>query len=268
MYQVIFATPFLSENAVRFIRTIVELQDVRLGIVTQDYQENLSVDLQSKVDFYFRVENELDVDQLIEAVEFLRGQMGSVHRLLAVNEQIQIPIAEVRKRLQLPGPKPGTVRNFRDKFRMKSLLAEANIPCARFRLVENEKEAWDFIRETGYPVVAKPPEGAGGISTYELESDEDLREVLRNSPPEPGHPLLLEEFISGLEHSFDTFSLNGQPLWHSIIHYYPAPLDVMRNPWIQWRALLPREVDHPVYPRITEAAHRALEVLVVEILSN
>jgi hypothetical protein len=72
---------------------------------------------------------------------------------------------------------------------------------------------------------------------------------------------LLEEFIRGDEHSFDCVSIHGSPVWHSLTHYYPGPLDVMQNPWIQWCVLLPREVDDPRYDDIRQVAHRALQVL-------
>ena len=44
----------------------------------------------------------------------------------------------------------------------------------------------------------------------------------------------------------------------------PTPLEVLRNPWIQWCVLLPREVDEPQYDDIRRAAYRALEVLGME----
>ena len=50
-------------------------------------------------------------------------------------------------------------------------------------------------------------------------------------------------------------------MWHSLTHYYPNPLDVVRNKWIQWCVVSPREVDDPKYDDIRAAGSRALEVL-------
>jgi hypothetical protein len=55
--------------------------------------------------------------------------------------------------------------------------------------------------------------------------------------------------------------VNGRVLWHSITRYLPTPLEVMRTPWMQWRALIPREVDDAQYDSIREAGFRALAVL-------
>jgi hypothetical protein len=50
-------------------------------------------------------------------------------------------------------------------------------------------------------------------------------------------------------------------VWHSITRYYPGPLDVMRNPWIQWVVVLPREVDHPQFGMMKDVAYRSLDAL-------
>jgi hypothetical protein len=84
---------------------------------------------------------------------------------------------------------------------------------------------------------------------------------LASMKPATASPVLLEEFISGDEHSFDTFSLNGRPVFHSLTRYLPQPLDAMRNRWIQWRVVLPREIDEPQYDDIRRQAFRALDAL-------
>jgi hypothetical protein len=50
-------------------------------------------------------------------------------------------------------------------------------------------------------------------------------------------------------------------VWHSVTKYLPAPLEVKRNPWIQWRVVLPREIDDPQYDRIRTVGIKALKVL-------
>ncbi len=79
--------------------------------------------------------------------------------------------------------------------------------------------------------------------------------------PALGREMLLEEFITGAEHSFDTFSLEGVPVFHSICQYFPNPIEVMREPWIQWQVVVPREVESSCYDDIRKAAFQTLEVL-------
>ena len=85
-----------------------------------------------------------------------------------------------------------------------------------------------------------------------------LRDCLGFARPAPSQPLLLEEFIVGEEHSFDSIFVHGRPVWHSISRYLPSPLTVLREPWIQWCVLLPRTIDGPAYGPIREAGFAAL----------
>jgi hypothetical protein len=50
-------------------------------------------------------------------------------------------------------------------------------------------------------------------------------------------------------------------VWHSISRYAPGPLEVLREPWIQWTVLLPRAIDGPEYAGIRAAGFAALSAL-------
>ncbi len=221
----------------------------------------LSPEVRAGLAAHWRVDNALDTGQLTWAAEALARQLGPIHRLLAINEQVQVPAAEVRERLGIEGTSVAVARNFRDKAQMKEVLRAAGLPCARHRLATHEQEAWDFAGEVGFPIVIKPPAGAASQATFRAGSPEELLYVLANTPPRPGEPILLEEFITGEEYSFDTFSVNGKAVWHSWTHYLPTPLEVIRNDWIQWRVVLPREVESGVIEAIRPAGVQALEAL-------
>lgn len=261
---VIFATPFFSANAVRFIAATAALPEVRLGVISQEPQELLPPEVQARLAGHWRIDNALDSAQLTGAAQELARRHGPIHRLLGAQEQLQAPLAEARAHLGVPGMSPAAARNFRDKARMKALLREAGLPCARHRLVADAADAWRFAEEVGYPLIVKPPEGAGAQDTFRVDGPDALREALASLAPAPGRATLLEEYITGEEHSFDTFSRDGRAVWHSLTHYLPAPLEVVRTPWIQWRVVLPREVDDPRYDDIRRAAFRTLDVLGME----
>lgn len=257
MENVIFAAPVLSENAMRMIAATAALPGVRLGVIAQDPFEKISEDLRVCIAAHWRVDDVLDTDQLAWAVDGVRARLGGADRLFAAYEQLQVPIALVRERFGIDGMSAEAARNFRDKARMKDLFAEAGVPCARYRRVHDEDEAWRFAEETGYPLVYKPLEGAGARSTFRIDNAAQLRDALNLAPP----PILLEEHVLGDEHSFEGVMVDGRLVWHSLTHYRPTPLEVLRNGWIQWSVVLPREVDDPRYDDIRTEAARALEVL-------
>ena len=80
-------------------------------------------------------------------------------------------------------------------------------------------------------------------------------------PPSAEAPALLEEFLVGEEHTFDSVTVGGNTVWSSIADYHPPPLDVLRNPWIQWTVLLPRDISGPEYAGIHEVGPAALRAL-------
>ena len=256
---VVFAAPRLSENAFGMVVAAATLPDVRLAVITHDGAEGLQ-HLQARV-AHWQVENILDVEQLVGAGEGLSRLHGTIDRFFGAYEQLQGPLAEARARLGVEGMSAEAATNFRDKAQMKSLLRRAGLPCARHCLARTTAEAIAFASASGFPLVVKPPAGAGAIATFRVDNLAALQGALQQTPPTAKTPVLLEEFVQGEEHSFETVSIDGVHVWHSLTHYYPTPLTVIDNPWIQWSVVLPREVDAPQYDDIRTAARRALDVL-------
>ncbi|PYP16471.1 MAG: hypothetical protein DMD54_10050 [Gemmatimonadetes bacterium] len=263
MPVVFFAAPILSENASRMIAAVVALPGVRVGVISQAPLDDLPPALRSQVG-HWRVPDVLHTGQLMDAVTQLEARVGRVDRLLAAYEQLQVPLAEIRELRGITGMRVAAAHNFRDKARMKSLLREAGLPCARHRLAATREDAAAFAREIGFSLIVKPPSGAGAQATSRVDDLPALLAAVDAAAPGPDRPVLLEEYVTGDEHSFETVSIGGRAVWHSLTHYYPSPLEVLRNPWIQWCLVLPREVEEPQYDDIRSAAFRALGVLGME----
>ena len=263
MPVVLFAAPILSENAARMIAAVVGLPGVRTGVISQAPLEDLPPSLRSHVS-HWRVADVLDTAQLMDAVSQLEARLGAIDRLFGAYEQLQVPLAEVRERRGIAGMRVDAAHNFRDKARMKSLLRDHGLPCARHRLATTREEAAAFAREIGFPLIVKPPSGAGAQATTRADDMAALQAAVDAAAPTSDRPVLIEEYVTGEEHSFETVSISGRAVWHSLTHYYPSPLEVLRNPWIQWCLILPREVDEPQYDDIRRAGFRALTVLGME----
>jgi D-alanine-D-alanine ligase-like ATP-grasp enzyme len=245
------------------VAAAARLPGVRLGLVTCEPVDGLPPVLREHLAGHWRVGDALDAVQLTEATAGLGRQLGTVQRLVGALEQLQVPLAQVRAALGITGMDVATALNVRDKARMKSVLRQAGIPCARHRLVSDPAEAWEFAAEVGFPLVAKPPAGAGSQATYRLDDVAALTAWVQALPPSQQSPGLLEEFLTGEEHTYDAVTLDGTTGWASVSDYLPQPLTVLRNPWMQWAVLLPRDVTGPRYAaihRIGPAALRALGV--------
>jgi biotin carboxylase len=259
--RAVYITPFFTENALIFLHHLSRIEDAQLFLVSQEPWEALPESLCRRLGGHWQVQNCLSAEQLRWAVEGLSKKHGRMERLLAANEQIQVQVAQVREWLGIAGMDAATALRFRDKNLMKETFRAAGVACARSCAVTEESQAWAFVEQVGYPLCVKPVDGAATQSTFRVENAESLRDVLRASGPCPERPLQIEEFIVAEEHSFETVMLGGEPIWHSLTHYIPGPLEVVRNPWIQYQVILPREIDTAKYDDIRASGVHALKAL-------
>ncbi len=263
MPNVVFVLPFVTEGALRFVSGTADVPGVRLGVLAQDPADKLPSSLRDRLAGHWQVQNAFDPHQIAEGVRAMAGQMGPIDRLIGSLEPLQEPLAEVRATLGLPGMSAEVATNFRDKAVMKTVFERNGVPCARHRLTASRQEALAFIGEVGLPVVVKPPAGACSVDTFRLDSPADVEAYLGRMRPGDS-PVLFEEFLRGEEHSFDAVTVSGRMVWYSVSKYWPSPLTVMENPWIQWCVLSPRHVDVPEYASIRATNEKAVAALGLE----
>jgi len=65
----------------------------------------------------------------------------------------------------------------------------------------------------------------------------------------------------GTEGTYETVTIGGVPVFESMARYYPGPLDVVRNDWMQWIVVLPREVHGPRWDDARAAGRKAISAL-------
>ena len=262
MQTAVFVAPFFAETTLRFVRAVAERPDVRVAVVSQDPVDRLPDDIRHRLAAFARVRDGIDAGHVLGGIERVAPALGGKpDRLLGTLEELQVPLAEIRDHLDLTGLRTEAAKSFRDKARMKDVLRAAGLPCARHALVHSADEARKASATIGYPMIVKPPAGSGARSTFRLENDAELEQCLTTMPPAPERPTLMEEFVVGEEHSFDSVLVGGQMVWWNVNHYEPSPLEVLEEPWIQWCVLSPREVDHPRYADIRDVGAQALTAL-------
>ena len=261
MPNAVFVAPFLLPATVRFIAAAALLPGVRLGLISQDPEDRLDDELRSVLAGHYRVADGTDAQQIADATRALADHLGGVDALIGMLEQLQVPLGEVRDALGIRGIGAEVARNFRDKSRMKGVFEANGVPCAAHRLARSAAEARTAAGELGYPLVAKPPAGAGARSTFRIDEDTQLEAWLGVDPPSDHAPALLEQLVVGAEHSFDSVLIDGNLVWHSISRYLPTPLEVLENPWIQWAVLLPRDIETPEFDAIREHGVHGLRAL-------
>ena len=239
MVHVVFIAPRFLENTNRYVRAFADLDGLTLSVVSADPASSIPAPLRPRIAAHYQVADVMDPAQLTVAVRALAGAHGRVDRLAGMLEQLQLPMAVVRDALGLDGLSVETARNFRDKDRMKDVLRKAGVPVAKSALVRSPAELRAFVEQVGYPAIVKPQAGLGTRATFRVERAADLETLM----PSPAEPLQVEEFVRAREHTCETVTIRGTPVWRSGTRYFPSPLEVLETPWVQYCVLLPREDD-------------------------
>lgn len=262
MPHVVFVAPRFLENTNRFVRAFAALDDVTFSVISADPEGAIPEVFRPRIAGHYQVRNPLDAGEIAQATRALGKGVGKVDRLTGALEQLQMPLAMVRDALDLEGMRVETAQAFRDKDRMKAVLRKAGVPVAKSALASSMDDLRAFVDQVGYPVIVKPQAGVGARATYRVSSKEDLAAlVAQGVVPTPQKPLQAEEFVRAREHTCETVTVRGEPVWRSGTRYFPSPLEVLETPWVQYCVLLPRETDDTDHTRFHATNTAALSAL-------
>ncbi len=139
--HLIFVAPFFMEATLRFLEGAACLPGVQLSLISQDPVERLPRSLRDQLAGHWRVSNGLDPAQIVEGARRLAQGLGKARRMFGPLEQLQVPLARARERMGIPGLSVEAAMNFRDKSRMKTVLENSGVPCARHALVGDNETA-------------------------------------------------------------------------------------------------------------------------------
>ena len=117
------------------------------------------------------------------------ARSGRVERLVGALEQLQVPLAQVREALGIAG------MDVRDRAQRPRQGADED-GAARRRRARAPGTSWSgspprrlaFAEAVGFPLVAKPPAGAGAQATYRLDDADALQGWLHAVPPSAERP--------------------------------------------------------------------------------
>jgi len=262
MPHVTFIAPRFLETTNRYLASFASLDDVTLSVISEDPESAIPGPLRPRIAGHYKVGNSLDASQLTVAAAAIGKSLGRIDRLAGALEQLQIPMARARDALDIDGMRNDVAQSFRDKDRMKAVLRAHNVPVAKSALTESPDALRAFIGSVGFPVIVKPQAGLGTRDTYRVTSKEDLDALFQQGVvPSSERPLQVEEFVKAREHTCETVTIRGVPVWRSGTRYLPTPLEVLEHPWIQYCVLLPREEADTEWTRFEAINTSALTAL-------
>jgi hypothetical protein len=208
--NVIFLSPHFPPHYFRFCLNLKTAGSNVLGIGDEPY-DNLSPEVRSALTEYYQVDDMHHYDALVRACGYFTHRYGKIDRLDSLNEYWLNTEARLRDDFNIFGVRGSEIDFIRRKSCMKDNFRKAGVTVARGQIVQTLDDARSLIRETGYPVIAKPDDGVGAIATYRLNGDQDLDAFFKTKSDTD---YIMEEFIAGAIYSFDGLAdRNGNPLF-------------------------------------------------------
>jgi hypothetical protein len=197
-----------------------------LGLADAPY-ESLRPELRQSLCDYYRVDDMHRYDQLLRGCGYFTQRHGKLDRIDSHNEHWLETEARLRTDFNMAGIRNEEIASVKSKSRMKALFRSAGVAVARGVVARSLEEGKRFVRETGYPVVAKPDIGVGAIATYKITCDAELERFFSRKPPAD---YLLEEFIDGRIFSFDGLAdRGGNPVFYTAHAYSQGIMETVNN---------------------------------------
>lgn len=198
-----------------------------LGIGDTPYDE-LSYELKSSLNEYYKVSNLENYDEVFRAVAFFSFKYGKIDWIESNNEYWLTQDARLRTDFNITtGADLKQVQKYRYKSAMKKYYEEAGVPTARYLKVTTLDKALRFADEVSYPVFAKPDNGVGAFGTYKIENKKDMEAFFQDKPDTP---YIMEEFITGDIYSYDAIiNSKYEPLFESMSLFPPSISEIVNK---------------------------------------
>ncbi|MBR1885631.1 MAG: carbamoylphosphate synthase large subunit [Schwartzia sp.] len=196
-----------------------------LGIGDCPY-DALEAHMKASLTEYYFVENMQDYDQMLRAAGFFTFKYGKIDWIESNNEFWLEQDARLRTDFHVTtGEQAEDIGRLKHKSSMKPYYKKAGVATARLAKIPTAKDAKDFLKKVGYPVIVKPDIGVGANDTYRLDTDAELDWFFREKPPVP---YVMEEFVTGNIYSYDAIiNSAGEPLFESMTAWPPSIMDIV-----------------------------------------
>ena len=257
--HVVFIEPAFPNNQREFLRGLLST-GARISAISERPPEALPSELRDNLFQFERVRSVVDEHALAEACKRL-AMKAKIDRLEATVEAHVMAAAHVREQLHIHGTTSKTAWLCRDKPAMKDAVRAAGIACAASARVTNAKEAEEFAKKTGYPLICKPLDGAGASGTAKVTNDAELHAACDTLRVASGRVVAIEEFLEGHEGFYDTLSVCGKPVLDFACHYYPNVLEAMRTRWISPQIVCTNRIDSGHYTELRTMGQQVITAL-------
>jgi len=220
----VFLSPHFPPNYYQFAVALKKHGVTVLGLADENY-DSLRPELKSSLTEYFRVNDMHNYDELVRALGYFTHRYGKLDGIDSHNEYWLETEARLRTDFNMPGIRTDQIGRIKRKSLMREAFLQAGIKVARGKVLKDLQEATEFIKETGYPLVAKPDIGVGAAATYKIHDENELKSFFETKP---AVDYLFEEFVTGQILTYDGLTDRaGAPVFINAMAYSAGVMETV-----------------------------------------
>jgi hypothetical protein len=212
----VFLSPHFPPNYYRFA-VALKNQGVNVLGLGDEYYDALRPELKWALSEYYRVNDMHNYDELVRALGYFTHKHGKIDRLDSHSEYWLETESRLRTDFNVPGIRMDQIDRAKRKSLMRETYLKAGVKVARGGIVRSMEDALALVKQTGYPLVAKPDIGVGAAATYKIQNEDELALFFKNKPPVD---YVFEEFVRGQIFTFDGLTdRDGTPVFTNSMVY-------------------------------------------------
>lgn len=196
------------------------------------------------------------------------GDRQPLDAIVPVDDQGVLIAALAAEQLGLTHNPPVAVAATRNKVMLRRALAGAEIPQPTFELAGPPDDVAALAEVIGYPVVLKPLSMSAGRGVIRADTaqearaaSERIRNILAVAGHNPGEPILIEQYIPGIELAVEGLLRGGEL---EVLAFFDKP-DPLEGPFFEETLFITPSRLHPEMleevERVTARAIRAMGLL-------
>ncbi|RYZ81455.1 MAG: ATP-grasp domain-containing protein, partial [Proteobacteria bacterium] len=119
--------------------------------------------------------------------------------------------ATIRDFFKLPGPSLSISRSLTNKGLQRRIWTERGIPCPKWTLIKDIRDATEALKEIGLPAIVKPVDSAGSRAVTKItEESQAISAVESALKASLSGIAIIESFIVGTEYSVESILSRGE----------------------------------------------------------
>ena len=190
---------------------------------------------------------------------------NSIDGIMTHGVEIPDVVAKIAKKLGLPGLDPVIAKKATNKVKRLECLSKAGIPCANYRLVQNDSEAIKAAEEIGYPVIVKPIDSSGARGVQKIDQKSNILESLQIARTySKNSSLLIEECMDGPEISTESFIFKGKVHTFGFADRNYKESDFFKPFFIEDGVNIPSSIDSDTWAKVISLVEKTINAIGID----